>query len=267
MKGYDLINTDNSLKVVINLMGDYKDLGLHQIDTHGKKNRPDSMGQFLNCINDMGIDYNGYWLNKPQLNSYASAELNKIFNNLESKRGEIMTSAEQTFFISHSTRQKELVKIISDFINAILVRSDLNVFCTSDDDSLKSGQKYHDEIDKHITDSNGALILFSEDYMASEYCLLESGYLYFNSNISERKVLYYAYPGFDFKDSLLSSIFQFGSMSNQKSDLHKFLYDIKNTIESIVGPQHIQNGKKLHNTIDEFNGRLDEQLLKESDKL
>lgn len=76
----------STLSKAVALMEKYKKDGLNKIGTSGEKERPDSMDDFLNYADDLGIKYNDFWLKPFEFNSNSGAELNGIFKELSKKR-------------------------------------------------------------------------------------------------------------------------------------------------------------------------------------
>jgi hypothetical protein len=80
----------------------------------------------------------------------------------------------KTFFLSHSTKDKNLV---SEFMNLMRLGMNLgeqDIFCTSQD-GIRVGDSYIDVIRNNLNDAKIIIMLISKNYMESPFCLCEMG--------------------------------------------------------------------------------------------
>lgn len=74
-------------------------------------------------------------------------------------------------FISHSSKDNDIVLLLRELI--LKNGNDVTVF--SDDNSFLIGRDFSEKISKNILDSNIVIVLLSDYYVSSKYCLIELG--------------------------------------------------------------------------------------------
>jgi len=101
-------------------------------------------------------------------------------------------------FISHSSKDKELIKRFVDSILQLGVGlSEQDIFCTSIEEmGVKNGDDIRQHIKKNIQSADFSFLMISKYYKESEICLNEMGAVWAVDN----RVRYYLLPDVDFKD-------------------------------------------------------------------
>ena len=96
-------------------------------------------------------------------------------------------------FISHATKNREIVLKFADFLE--IVSSDIEVFCSSEEGSIKVGKNFIDTIFKELNSSDLFVPIISKEYYESKFCMIELGvacsYLFSQQN---RKGEDYIFP-------------------------------------------------------------------------
>lgn len=87
---------------------------------------------------------------------------------------------QKKIFISHSTKDKALAEIVVELLAACGISKD-DIFCSSYQDTAAK-QQISVEIKKALSHSKLDIILFSNDYKKSEYCLNEAGIIWYKSD-------------------------------------------------------------------------------------
>lgn len=77
-------------------------------------------------------------------------------------------------FISHSSKDKDFAFQLRDLI--LRNRNDVTVICS--DNGFLNGENYGEQIQYSLTDSNIIIVLLSNNYVSSKYCLIELGMIY-----------------------------------------------------------------------------------------
>lgn len=173
-------------------------------------------------------------------------------------------------FISHAAKNREIVLKFAEFLE--MVSSNIEVFCSSEDGSIKVGKNFIETIFNELNNSNLFVPIISKEYYESKFCMIELGmacsYLY-NQDDKRREdyiypfVLYPIQKGDALSGTPISAI-QTGDLSDEK-DIHGFL-----TYLSTDKGVHIGTGfnHKLHSFILEQNQKLkilEVSALNESD--
>ncbi len=79
------------------------------------------------------------------------------------------------FFISHSSKDKELVLSFIDLLTKGFCVNAEDIFCTLMDDALQAGEDFIKGIKDELHDSEIVLFLITENYIASKFCIMEMG--------------------------------------------------------------------------------------------
>lgn len=77
-------------------------------------------------------------------------------------------------FLSHSSKDKDIAKALASFLESI--HNEIDVFCSSETGSIKSGQNFIDVIFKKLQESDVAIPLLSPQYYESRFCMIELGF-------------------------------------------------------------------------------------------
>ncbi|WP_252214227.1 toll/interleukin-1 receptor domain-containing protein [Clostridium sp. VAP41] len=112
------------------------------------------------------------------LNSW---EINKIKASVLKIRNTILNSYRKEseymkkIFISHSTKDVALIEKFLDFLETGMGINREEVYCTSVDGTISTGQKFIDNIEKNIRNSQIVIFIITPQYMQSKFCLAEMG--------------------------------------------------------------------------------------------
>lgn len=78
-------------------------------------------------------------------------------------------------FISHSTKNKDLVMQMLELLQAGMGIGRERIFCTSLKSSLPSGEDFIQAIKKHIQKSTVVIAIITPEYLQSHFCMMELG--------------------------------------------------------------------------------------------
>lgn len=90
---------------------------------------------------------------------------------IESKGVQIMR-----IFISHATKNKEIVLKFAELLESI--SSEIEVFCSSENGSIKVGKDFIETIFKELDASDLFVPILSREYYESRFCMIELGVAY-----------------------------------------------------------------------------------------
>lgn len=79
------------------------------------------------------------------------------------------------FFISHSSKNRDLVNLFVELLNTKLGISDTDIYCTSIQNQVKLGKNFIQDIQNNLVDAEVVFFLITEDYLNSIFCLMEMG--------------------------------------------------------------------------------------------
>ena len=101
-------------------------------------------------------------------------------------------------FISHSSKDEELIKEFSDRILQLGIGlSPDDIFCTSIEEmGIKNGEDIRKHIRDNVQTADFSFMMISKNYKESEICLNEMGAVWATDNL----VRYYMLPDADFKE-------------------------------------------------------------------
>lgn len=131
-------------------------------------------------------------------------------------------------FISHATKNSEIVLKFAKFLEKVSL--DIEVFCSSEKESIKIGENFIQTIFYELNNSDLFIPIISKEYYESKFCMIELGvaysYLYNQHNNQGED---YIFPfvlcpiqkGQALSGTPMANI-QTGSMSDEK-DIHSFL--------------------------------------------
>lgn len=79
------------------------------------------------------------------------------------------------FFISHSSKNRDLVKLFVELLNSKLGVADNDIYCTSIQNQVKLGKNFIQDIQDNLVDAEVVFFLITEEYLNSIFCLMEMG--------------------------------------------------------------------------------------------
>lgn len=162
-------------------------------------------------------------------------------------------------FISHSSKNKEVVLEFARLLESL--SSDISVFCSSSDGSIKVGSNFVSAILKELNDCDLFIPIISNDFYKSRFAMTELGIAccflfekYSNDNIE------YIYPfalfpvksGYALSGTPIAHL-QAGDLNN-KEHLHSF-------INSLASDKNIRLTANTNNKISSFVYSIDKMLL------
>ncbi len=166
-------------------------------------------------------------------------------------------------FISHASKNKDIVLKFADFLE--MVSSDIDVFCSSEDGSIKVGKNFIDTIFDELNNCDLFVPMISREYYDSKFCMIELGVAYsFLYNRYNKKGEDYIFPfaiypvqkGDALSGTPIANI-QTGDISDEK-DIHSFLEYLSSDIGINIGSGI---NRKLHS----FKFDIDHIFLKHQD--
>lgn len=78
-------------------------------------------------------------------------------------------------FISHSTKNKELVMHLLELLQTGMRIGNDRIYCTSLSNTLPTGQDFIEQIKTHIQTSTMVIALITPEYLRSHFCMMELG--------------------------------------------------------------------------------------------
>ena len=78
-------------------------------------------------------------------------------------------------FISHSEKDKELVKMLEELLMLGIGFTREQIFCTSDPGCLETGRAYSDEIKNEMKEAKLVIAVITDNYLNSKSCVMELG--------------------------------------------------------------------------------------------
>ena len=152
-------------------------------------------------------------------------------------------------FISHSSKDKELVLLFVDLlVQGFHIDYD-EIFCTSMDNALRVGEDFIKSIKENLHDSEIVLFLITQNYIDSKFCIMEMGAAWaFKDNIFPIIV-----PPLDYNilnDTPLK-ITQSMILSDAE-DLFKKLYEYKLVEKQIIPRLSFMQEHELFDKIKQF---------------
>ncbi len=154
-------------------------------------------------------------------------------NNDSSNIPDLKKNQFKKIFISHSTKDKEIVEEFVDLVEHLGLRKE-NIFCTSFDEySIELGENFLDRIKKELKNNPLVIFMFSDNFFKSEICLCEMGATWALSHTYIPILI----PPFDFKDikGVLPNTQGFIITNKEKFNSFKIFieehFDIKNSLD------------------------------------
>ena len=174
-------------------------------------------------------------LDKVVANTDGATKLNQIENKINQSLTPVNTKEEKVkkvfVFVSHSSKDEQLVKLFTDKILQLILKLDLdNIFCTSIEGcSITSGDDFRKFIKSRLMNATHVIQIITENYKKSEVCLNEMGAAW----VLENKIypfiidpITYENIGFIHNPNQLLKL-------NRKEDLLKFTYEMTKNLESV----------------------------------
>lgn len=164
-------------------------------------------------------------------------------------------------FISHATKNREIVLRFAKFLED--VSSDIIVFCSSEDGSIKVGKNFIETIFNELNNSDLFVSVISKEYYESKFCMIELGvaysYLYnqYNKKGEDYIFPFALYPiqkGQALSGTPMANI-QTGDLSDKK-DIHSFL-------EYLSADKGVDIGAGVNRKLHSFIFDLDQILLED----
>lgn len=152
-------------------------------------------------------------------------------------------------FISHSSKDKELVLMFVDLLTQGFHIDYDEIFCTSMDNALRVGEDFIKSIKENLHDSEIVLFLITQNYIESKFCIMEMGAAWaFKDNIFPIIV-----PPLDYNilNDTPMKIIQSIILSDAE-DLFKKLYEYKLVEKQIIPRLNFMQEHGLFDKIKQF---------------
>lgn len=152
-------------------------------------------------------------------------------------------------FISHSSKDKELVLMFVDLLTQGFHIDYDEIFCTSMDNALRVGEDFIKSIKENLHDSEIVLFLVTQNYIDSKFCIMEMGAAWaFKDNIFPIIV-----PPLDYNilNDTPMKIIQSIILSDAE-DLFKKLYEYKLVEKQIIPRLNFMQEHGLFDKIKQF---------------
>lgn len=78
-------------------------------------------------------------------------------------------------FISHSSKNRELIKTLVEFLQMGMGISRGEIFCTSFPEELPTGEQFIEAIRQEMKNCEVVFLVITEDFLRSQFCLTEMG--------------------------------------------------------------------------------------------
>lgn len=78
-------------------------------------------------------------------------------------------------FISHSSKDEKIVKLLTEFLQMGMGIARENIFCTSYSKTLRTGEAFIEEIREAMQDCEMVFFLITDHFLESQFCLTEMG--------------------------------------------------------------------------------------------
>lgn len=163
-------------------------------------------------------------------------------------------------FISHATKNKEIVLKLAELLESI--SSEIEVFCSSENSSIKVGKDFIETIFKELNASDLFIPILSREYYESRFCMIELGVAYsylfnkFKKNGENYIFPFALYPvrkGQALSGTPMTNI-QTGEI-NDENDIRAFL-------ECLSSEKGIRIGSGINRKLHSFKAEVDQIFLK-----
>ena len=78
-------------------------------------------------------------------------------------------------FISHSTKNGELVEQFVEFLKLGMGIENSRIFCTSENGTLPTGRHFVEIIKREVQKREMVIVLITPEYLKSRFCMMELG--------------------------------------------------------------------------------------------
>lgn len=78
-------------------------------------------------------------------------------------------------FISHSTKNRELVEQFVEFLKLGMGVENSRIFCTSENGTLPTGRNFVEIIRQEVQEREMVIALITPEYLQSRFCMMELG--------------------------------------------------------------------------------------------
>lgn len=162
-------------------------------------------------------------------------------------------------FISHSSRNREIVLKFAEFLE--MISSEIEVFCSSESGSIKVGSDFVEKIYEELDNSDLFIPVISNEYYSSRYCMIELGVAYsFLCNKYNKKREEYIFPfsvypvkkGQALSGTPIANI-QTGAINDEK-DMRAFL-------ECLSSEKNLVLGSGINRKLHSFMFAIDQILI------
>lgn len=166
-------------------------------------------------------------------------------------------------FISHASRNKEIVLKFAELLENI--NSDIEVFCSSENGSIKVGENFVEAIFRELDSSDIFIPVISEEYYDSKFCMIELGvacsYLYSKyKKCGEDYIFPFAlYPiakGQALSGTPIANL-QTGDITDEA--------DIRNFLEAVFSEKGLSIGSGVNRKLHAYKFENDKIMLKKQD--
>lgn len=79
------------------------------------------------------------------------------------------------FFISHSSKNRDLVSLFVELLHTKLCVDESEIYCTSIQNQVKLGKNFIQDIQNNLVDAEVVFFFITEEYLSSIFCLMEMG--------------------------------------------------------------------------------------------
>lgn len=136
----------------------------------------------------------------------------------------IVNSNKKKFFISHSSKDKD---IINGFIKEILKIGcgfkDDDIFCTLDSTSIRTGDDFREKIIENMKQCDYILLFISENYNTSDVCKNEMGAAW---ALDGKRILPFVLPGISFDQMGFLNVVKQGASVTDKCKLDELYQEL-----------------------------------------
>ena len=163
-------------------------------------------------------------------------------------------------FISHASKNKEIVLKFADFLEE--VNNDIEVFCSSESGNIKVGKNFIETIFEELNHCDLFIPIISKEYYASKFCMTELGvaysYLYKKYQKQEEDyifpfVLYPVQKGEALSGTPMANI-QVGELSSEE--------DIRSFLSYLKEDRNLNVGSGINRKLHSFKYDIDQIYLK-----
>lgn len=163
-------------------------------------------------------------------------------------------------FISHATKNKEIVLNFANFLESI--DSKIEVFCSSEKGSIKVGKNFIETIFEELNASDLFVPVLSKEYYESRFCMVELGVAYsYLYNKHKKQGEDYIFP-FALYPVRKSEALSGTPMADIQSGEINSESDIRSFLEYLSSEKGIYIGSGINRKLHSFKAEIDQILLK-----